>query len=95
MYRRLRGHPQVSTLLDDYPNILARATDFDNKLNSDALAVTPQNSDYADIVALSVRQMFGDIELTSGWDGTTHVPTDIMAFMRGTWFAFVRFTNVG
>jgi len=39
--------------------------------------------------------MFGDIELTSGWDGTTHVLTDIMAFMRGMWFAFVRFTNVG
>ena len=71
-------------LLEDYPNIYARATDFDNKLTSDALAITPQNSDYANIVALSARQLFGNIELTSGWDGTTHVPTDIMAFMRGT-----------
>ena len=70
-------------LLEDYPNIYARATDFDNKLTSDALAITPQNSDYANIVALSARQLFGNIELTSGWDGTTHVPTDIMAFMRG------------
>jgi len=71
-------------LLEDYPNIYARATDFDNKLTSDALAITPQNSDYANIVALSARQLFGNIELTSGWDGTTHVSTDIMAFMRGT-----------
>ena len=78
-------------LLDNYPNILARATDFDNKLTADALAV---NSECANIVALSVRQLFGDIELTSGWDGITHVPTDIMAFIRGTFFDFVGLTNV-
>jgi hypothetical protein len=68
---------------------LARATDFDNKLNSDALAITPQNSDYASILALSVRQIFGNIELTSGWDGTSYVPTDIMAFLNGTQLDFV------
>ncbi|KAF9653386.1 DUF1793-domain-containing protein [Thelephora ganbajun] len=73
----------IIVLLNDYPNALARAIDFDNKLTSDALAITPQNNDYADILALSVRQLFGNIELTSGWDGTIHVPTDIMAFMRG------------
>ena len=46
----------------------------------------PKSSDYADILALSVRQLFGTIELTSGFDGTTHVATDIMAFMRGMSF---------
>jgi len=86
IWRCVRDTPQVSALLDDYPNTLTRAINFDNKLKSDALAVTPQNSDYADIVALSVRQLFGNIELTAGWDGTTHVQNDIMAFMRGTWF---------
>ena len=75
---------QITAFLDDYPNALARATNFDNQLTSDALALTPQNSDYASILALSVRQIFGNIELTSGWDGTTHVPTDIMAFLNGT-----------
>lgn len=86
--------PQVIALLDDYPNTLARATSFDAKLTSDALAAASQNSDYANIVALSVRQLFANIELTSGWDGTTHVPTDIMAFMRGAWFISVKFPKV-
>lgn len=73
-------------LLDDYPNMLARANAFDSKLASDALAITPQNSDYANILALSARQLFGAIEITSGWDGTTQISTDIMAFMRSKWF---------
>jgi len=86
VWRCLRGPSQVGAILDDYPNTLARATDFDNKLTSDALAVTPQNSDYADILALSVRQLLGNIELTTGWDGISG-QDGIMAFMRGTWFA--------
>jgi hypothetical protein len=65
---------------------LARATDFDNKLFTDALDITPRINDYANILALSVRQIFGNIELTSGWDGTTYVQTDIMAFLNGTRF---------
>ena len=80
----LRGLLQVAALLNDYPNALARATNFDSKLTSDALAVTPQSNDYADILALSVRQLFGNIELTAGWNGATYVQNDIMAFMRGT-----------
>ena len=73
-------------LLDDYPNMLARANAFDGKLASDALAITPQDSNYANVLALSARQLFGSIEITSGWDGTTHIATDIMAFMRSKWF---------
>lgn len=86
VWRCLCAPPQVGALLDDYPNIFARATDFDNKVISDAFAVTPQNSDYKDVVALSVRQLFGSIELTVGWDGLTG-RNDTMAFLRGTWFA--------
>jgi len=82
-------------LLDDYPNALTRAINFDNNLTSDALSVTPQNNDYADIIALSVRQLFGNIELSAGWYNNILVQNDIMAFMRGTWFAFVEFSNVG
>jgi hypothetical protein len=73
---------------------LVRATNFDNKLTSDALAITPQDSNYADIIALSARQLFGNIELTAGWDGQTYVQNDIMAFMRGTRFVFVEPLNV-
>ena len=84
LWRCLYGPPQVGALLDDYPNILARANSFDNKLTSDALAITPQNGDYANILALSVRQLFGNIELTAGWDGLGYVQDDVMAFLRGT-----------
>lgn len=62
---------------------MVRATSFDDKLTSDALGVTPQDNDYAGILALSVRQMFGNIELTCGWDGNVYDPTDIMAFLSG------------
>ena len=81
---------QITAFLNDYPNALARAKDFDVNLTSSALDVTPQDNDYADILALSVRQMFGNIELTSGWDGTNHVPADIMAFLSGVWFFFMK-----
>jgi hypothetical protein len=62
---------------------LARAISFDENLTSAAFAVTPQDSNYSDILSLSARQVFGNIELTAGWNGTTYVPTDIMAFIRG------------
>ncbi|KAF9782924.1 hypothetical protein BJ322DRAFT_182136 [Thelephora terrestris] len=72
----------VTALLSDYPNTLARAMNFDENLTTAAFAVTPQDSDYEDVLALSVRQLFGNIEITAGSNGTTHDPTDIMAFMR-------------
>ncbi|KAF9782928.1 hypothetical protein BJ322DRAFT_182840 [Thelephora terrestris] len=72
----------VTALLDDYPKALARATVFDNDLTAAAFSATPQDSNYAEILALSVRQIFGNIEITVGSNGTTYDPTDIMAFMR-------------
>ena len=80
--------PKVAALLDDYSNALARAKDFDNSLTSAAFGVTPQDSNYSNILALSTRQMFGNIEITAGLNGTTSDPTDVMAFMRGMWFFF-------
>lgn len=77
--------PKIAAILNDYPNTLVRAIGFDNQLNSDALAVTPDSTDYADILALSARQVFGNIELTCGWNGTAHVPAGSMAFLRGTY----------
>ena len=86
--------PKVTALLNDYPNTLARAMNFDNNLTSAAFGVTPQDSSYADILALSVRQMFGNIEITAGLHNTTYVPTDIMAFMRGMWITFVGLSTI-
>jgi hypothetical protein len=60
-----------------------RAKSFDDKLTSDALGIIPQDNDYAGILALTVRQMFGNIELTAGWNDNTYDPTDIMAFLSG------------
>ena len=74
---------KVTALLDDYPNALTRAKVFDDNLTSAAFGVTPQDSNYSNILALSVRQMFGNIEITAGLVGTTYDPTDIVAFMRG------------
>ncbi|KAF9790927.1 hypothetical protein BJ322DRAFT_417052 [Thelephora terrestris] len=71
----------VAALLDDFPNTLARATSFDDELTSDALNIIPQDNDYSGILALSVRQVFGNIELTAGWNGTGYDPTDIMVFL--------------
>lgn len=85
----LTRRPQVTALLNDYPNTLARAVAFDNNLTSDALAAAPQDTDYASILALSVRQLFGNIELTCGFDGTNHISTDIMAFLRGMCQSFL------
>ncbi|KAM5543283.1 hypothetical protein V8D89_003157 [Ganoderma adspersum] len=51
----------ISTFLYDYPNALARSRAFDAQLKSDAGAIS---SDYAAIVALSIRQAFGGIEIT-------------------------------
>ena len=58
---------------------------FDDQLTSNVSAITSQDSSYADILALSTRQVFGNIELTCRWDGTTCDPTDIMAFLNGVW----------
>jgi hypothetical protein len=82
--------PQIAGFLNDYPNALARAKKFDDDLASAAFAATPQDSTYySDILALSVRQMFANIELTAGWDGKNHLSTDIMAFLRGWYSVFV------
>ena len=92
VWRSLRGPSQVGALLDDFPNILTRATNFDNQLTLDAFAVTPQDGNYSNILALSVRQLFGNIEFTTGWDGVTG-QNDTMAFLRGTWFVSVESLN--
>ena len=70
----------ISTFIDNYANALARANAFDAKVKTDASKIS---SDYADIVALSVRQAFGSIEITVSKDsGGNFNTSDIMTFMK-------------
>ena len=67
--------------MGDYENALARATAFDAQVKSDASAIS---SDYADWVALAVRQAFGAIEFTLSKDSAGNYNTsDILVFMKG------------
>ncbi|EAU93643.2 glutaminase [Coprinopsis cinerea okayama7 len=76
----------ITAFLDDFPAARARAEEFDRKLMDEAGAVSSQ---YADLVALSVRQTVASIEVTlpqrfgrSEWN-----TTDVQAYMRDTGFS--------
>ncbi len=67
--------------MNDYSNALSTARVFDAKLQNDALAIS---SDYADVVALSVRQAFGAMEITVSKDGDNSWNTsDVLVFLKG------------
>ncbi|KAH9482400.1 Glutaminase A [Psilocybe cubensis] len=70
----------ISSFLDDFKNALARAQAFDSKVNSDATKIS---ADYASIVALSIRQALGAIEITvsKNSDGTFNTD-DVLVFMK-------------
>lgn len=72
---------QIDSFLGDFSSALSRANTFDAKVQSDASAVS---SDYASIVALSVRQAFGATEITASRnsDGSINA-SDILMFMKG------------
>ncbi|EJF61169.1 hypothetical protein DICSQDRAFT_155261 [Dichomitus squalens LYAD-421 SS1] len=70
----------ISAFIKDYPNALARANAFDAQVKADALKIS---SDYADIVALSIRQALGSIEITVSKDRFGRWNTsDITTFMK-------------
>ncbi|KAI5122587.1 hypothetical protein M0805_004803 [Coniferiporia weirii] len=70
----------ISFFLGDYSNAVQSANTFDSKINSDAGEIS---SDYASIVALSIRQVFGAIEITvsKNSDGSLD-SSDILVFMK-------------
>ena len=71
---------QISTFINDYSNALARANAFDAKVKADASAIS---SDYADIVALSIRQTLGACEITvSKTSSGAFNTSDITTFMK-------------
>ncbi|KAF8639975.1 hypothetical protein AX17_001222 [Amanita inopinata Kibby_2008] len=70
----------ISAFFGDYGNALGRAQAFDAKINADASAIS---ADYADIVALSVRQALAATEITisKNSDGSWNT-SDIIVFMK-------------
>lgn len=72
---------QISSFLSDYSSALSRAKTFDAKVQADASAIS---SDYASIVALSIRQAFGATEITASRNSDGSINTsDILMFMKG------------
>lgn len=70
----------ISDFLNDYSGALNRANSFDSKINSDASKIS---ADYASVVAISVRQALGAIEITisKNSDGSFNTG-DVIVFMK-------------
>jgi len=70
----------VQNALDDFDTILANSIAIDNAVRSDGMAVSPE---YADILALSLRQVMASMEITVsvGSDGQWNT-SDVMSFMK-------------
>ncbi|TFK45399.1 DUF1793-domain-containing protein [Heliocybe sulcata] len=70
----------IADFLADYGNALSAANTFDAKVQSDASKVS---ANYADIVALSIRQSLAAFELTisKAGDGSWNT-SDVMMFMK-------------
>ncbi|KAI0750697.1 DUF1793-domain-containing protein [Daedaleopsis nitida] len=70
----------IDAFVHDFTNAFARANAFDAKVKADALKIS---SDYADLVALSIRQTLGACELTVGRTSSNGLNTsDVMTFMK-------------
>jgi hypothetical protein len=72
---------QISFFLSDYRSALQRAIAFDSKVAADAAEIS---TNYAAVVALSIRQAFAATEITisKAVDGSWNT-TDVMVFLKG------------
>lgn len=70
----------MDTFVGDYANAKQRADTLDAKIIKDASAISPE---YADLVSLAARQVFGATEITigNGTDGQYNA-SDVKIFMR-------------
>lgn len=72
---------QISSFLGDFSNALTRAKAFDAKVNTDASKIS---ADYASVVALSIRQALGALEITISKNSNGSWNTaDVIVFMKG------------
>ncbi|KAF8621663.1 hypothetical protein AX15_007677 [Amanita polypyramis BW_CC] len=70
----------ILSFINDYTGALSRAQSFDAELRSSASTIS---SRYADIVALSLRQAFGAMEITISNDGGYSSNTnDVLVFLK-------------
>ena len=82
----IRGLPahrlprQISAFISDYSAAVTRASTFDAKVQSDASKIS---SDYAGIVAASLRQAFGATEITVSRTSSGFNTSDVLMFMKG------------
>ena len=67
--------------MSDYSTALSTANALDSKVQTDASKIS---SDYASLVALSIRQAFGATEVTAGKASSGLNATDILVFLKGT-----------
>jgi len=67
--------------MNDFTTALSTANTLDAKVQADSTAIS---TDYASIVALSVRQAFGATEVTIGKGSTgTFNTSDVLVFLKG------------
>ncbi|KZV67101.1 DUF1793-domain-containing protein [Peniophora sp. CONT] len=69
----------LSAFVGDYSAAVTRAKTFDDKVHKDASKIS---SDYAGIVALSLRQAFGATELTVSKTSSGYNASDVLMFMK-------------
>ncbi|KAF9464433.1 DUF1793-domain-containing protein [Collybia nuda] len=70
----------ISSFLGDFSNALSRAKAFDAKVNTDATRIS---TDYASVVALSIRQSLGAMEVTISKNSNGSWNTaDVIVFMK-------------
>jgi hypothetical protein len=66
--------------MTDYSTALSTANALDSKVQTDASKIS---SDYAGLVAISIRQAFGATEVTAGKTSGGFNASDILVFMKG------------
>jgi len=75
----------MNHFISDFPRAISAANSFDSSIRNAAMSIS---SDYADLIDLSTRQVFGMVEITVGKDATGNWNTsDVQAFMddNGEW----------
>ena len=68
--------------MDDFPRAAAAASAFDSRIKEAGTAVS---EDYANLLALAVRQALASIEITISQDGSgseTFNTSDVKAFLK-------------
>lgn len=76
---------KIASFVADYPAALIRANTLDAQVNNDATKIS---DDYASIVALSIRQALGALEITipSNTEGSWNT-SDVLGFIKGGAFS--------